>query len=77
MIEQTDDDMDDMFTFAKDDPAVPEIRAFWNFKTCILCGRKVTAARILCDACRKPFSEIGPPALRRHISRNLWQQVRS
>ena len=76
MIEQTDDDFDELFSYAKDDPAVPEIREFWDFKTCMLCGRAVRMARILCDDCRRSFNAIEPPRFRRELSRNLWQQVR-
>lgn len=76
MIEQTDDDVDELFVYGKDDPAVPEIRDFWNFKTCMLCGRGMDAARVLCDPCRTSFNAIQPAALRRQLSRNLWQQVR-
>ncbi|OGH58255.1 MAG: hypothetical protein A3G34_15485 [Candidatus Lindowbacteria bacterium RIFCSPLOWO2_12_FULL_62_27] len=76
MIELTEDDREQMFAYSKDDPAVPEIREFWNFKTCVLCGRDVRVARILCDACRPAFNAIEPPALRRQLSRTLWQQVR-
>ena len=49
MIEQTDDDLDQLFVYGKDDPAVPEIREFWNFKTCLLCGKPIDAARVLCE----------------------------
>lgn len=76
MIEQTDDDIDELFTYGKDDPAVPEIREFWNFKRCVLCGKDVKVTRILCEDCRRPFNAIQPPGLRRHLSRILWQQVR-
>ncbi len=76
MIEQTDDDIDDLFTYAKDDAAVPEIREFWNFKKCVLCGKDVKGMRFLCEECRQPFNAIQPPNLRRHLSRILWQQIR-
>lgn len=76
MIEQTDDDLDEMFAYSKDDPAVPEIREFWKFTSCVLCGRNVRVTRILCEECRKSFNAVEPPSLRRHLSRVLWQQVR-
>lgn len=76
MIEQTDDDLDDIFAYGKDDPAVPEIREFWNYKNCILCGQSVKVARILCEECRPVFNAIEPYRLRRLLTRNLWQQIR-
>lgn len=76
MIEQTEDDRDEMFTYSKDDPAVPEIREFWNFKTCVLCGRDVRVARILCEGCGRSFNAIQPPLLRRHLIRTIRQDVR-
>lgn len=76
MIEQTGDDRDELFIFSKDDPAVPEIREFWNFRSCLLCGRDVREQRILCDACRKSLSAVQPEAFQRELARNLWLQVR-
>lgn len=76
MIEQTEEDFDELFSFGKDDPAVPELVQLWRFKRCVLCGCEINVQRPFCDPCRASFNHIEPSSLRRMLARNLWLQVR-